>query len=146
MKKSDEHEELYVTPWHPMMSESGSFFFPGDRGGESKTPTEKTINTKFIYSFLLKNRSPTMVFNGFYGITLAHGIQNNSVAAHDFWGTEKVVKNLQEIDVRGFSRGLVSINQGSCLRQNNRVVKITKKDRPVVLTMKTGGAMTLPSQ
>ena len=44
----------------------------------------------YIYNFVLDNGTHVII-NGIKAITLAHGIVDDIVAKHDYYGTEKVV-------------------------------------------------------
>lgn len=52
-------------------------------------------NRNSVYSVLFTNRSVSIVVNDIPCITLAHGIENDSVATHVYFGTESVVNDLK---------------------------------------------------
>jgi len=79
---------LLITDNHPVLV-NGSWMHP------YSLTTECTTSTT-VGSVLLKNRSPTIMVNGTPCATLAHGIENDDVATHDYLGTEKVVEDLQQ--------------------------------------------------
>lgn len=76
-----------ITEWHPIWWKD-KFVFPYELIGIEKV--EDVGN--YMYSFVLKNRDHCMFFDGIPAINLAHNIQSG-IEKHDFWGTEKVVKN-----------------------------------------------------
>jgi len=104
--------KLLVTPWHPIMVE-GRWTFPNDVG------EAKESHCDAVYSFLLEAGFQDMRIEDTLCITLAHGIKHNIVAAHPFYGTQKVVDAMMQ-DNSGFSNGLVEV-QG--------VKRDTKTDR-----------------
>lgn len=79
---------LLITDNHPVRV-NGSWVHP------HSLTTECTTSTT-VGSVLLKNRSPTIMVNGTPCATLAHGIENDDVATHDYLGTEKVVEDLKQ--------------------------------------------------
>ena len=99
-----DHETLLVTPWHPVQipgTASGAWTFPAHLSSPSEVPCEA------VYSFLVtKEMMPlqgqddnmvagfdkeqcvsNMMVSGVSCLTLAHGIINDEVASHPFFGT-----------------------------------------------------------
>lgn len=91
---------LMVTEWHPI-SLGGEWKFP------SKIQPVQSYPCEFVYSFLLEEGFPDMYIEEVKCITLAHGIKNDDVAEHPFYGTRHVVNSLKEL--RGWHEGLVVI-------------------------------------
>ena len=73
---------LNITGWHPIFID-GKWKFPANLAPMYHLPSE------YVYSFVLQNRSAAMICNGYPCITLATCLTDN-VAAHKFWGTEKI--------------------------------------------------------
>ena len=94
------YDRLIVTPWHPIV-DGCEWTFPVQLADEDEYACEA------VYSFLLEDRTPSMVIEGVQCITLAHGIENDPVAEHPFYGTENVVAALQGLT--GWQQGLVEI-------------------------------------
>lgn len=124
---------LLVTPYHPIYNtKKEEWYFPC-------TIVEPTLlPCKAIYSFVLGpprcqndeilskySHASSMIINGEVCITLAHGITNDEVAAHSFFGTEAVITKLKSFN--GFESGLVVMKQGCLLRdeQSNLVIGFT---------------------
>jgi uncharacterized protein YegL len=76
-----------ITEWHPIWL-IDQFVFPKELTGIEMVDDVG----KYMYSFVLKNRDECMFFDGIPAVNLAHNIQSG-IAKHDFWGTEKVLKN-----------------------------------------------------
>ncbi len=91
---------LMATPWHPVMH-NGRWTFPKDIGEAAEYPCDA------VYSFLLEPGVQDMYIEDVPCITLAHGIGNDAVATHAFFGTQAVVSALQ--DHPGFDTGLVTV-------------------------------------
>lgn len=102
--------KLLVTPWHPIKHE-GNWEFPNNLRKTRK------YEMPFVYSFVVEN-SNTVYIEGWECITLGHGIENDTVASHDFWGTEKVIDCLKTKP--GWKDGEVIINR-SVRDVNNEV-------------------------
>ena len=79
---------LLITDHHPVLI-NGRWVHPKTLNGEYK----KSLS---VGTVLLKNRSSTIMVNGTPCATLAHGIENDTVATHDYLGTEKVVEDLKQ--------------------------------------------------
>lgn len=76
------------TPWHPIKT-PGGWKFPCDLA----PPLEEDCLA--VYSFVLKNRS-MLYINGTESATLGHGISDDPVISHPYFGTEHVVNDLKE--------------------------------------------------
>ena len=108
---------LNITKWHPIIYDS-KWVYPVSTGA----PVVE-LHSEYVYSFLLKNRSPAILIESYHCITLAGNCKTNDVSSHDFWGTDNVVKALQ--DQPGFSEGTVVLNPLSFKRnQSGDVVGI----------------------
>lgn len=104
---------LLVTPWHPIQVK-GKWSFPAEDQDGILLPHK----TDAIYSFLLGpeilvdvdqqnhesndiqspsiiSRGQSLLINGMICISLGHGIQNDPVASHSFFGTEKIVDEMK---------------------------------------------------
>lgn len=90
---------LIVTPWHPI--KRNRWVFP------IQLAKSETLACEAVYSFLLEENAVSMVIEGEECITLAHGIQDDDVAEHAFYGTHAVVSELKTFG--GYQEGLVEI-------------------------------------
>jgi len=90
---------LIVTPWHPIRR--NRWVFP------IQLAKSETLPCEAVYSFLLEENAVSMVIEGEECITLAHGIQDDIVAKHAFYGTHAVVSELKTLS--GYPEGLVEI-------------------------------------
>lgn len=80
---------LYATPFHPIKPHH-EWIFPSTIGDAEDIPCEA------IYSLVLDK--PSCYIEGIECIGLAHGIENDPVATHAFFGTEKVKQMLEILD------------------------------------------------
>jgi hypothetical protein len=99
--------KLRISAYHPVKI-NGQWKFPCDLCEPKEIPCEAW------YSFLVTNGSSfatDMIVDDIIVITLGHGIhndiQNDPIAYHPFFGTEKVINALEACD--GFAEGLVTI-------------------------------------
>ena len=76
--------KLFVTPNHPIVH-LGKWTHPHTVSEPHVLPCEA------VFSFLLEDRTASMFIEDIECITLAHGIENDSVAEHSFFGTEEIV-------------------------------------------------------
>lgn len=81
--------DLHATAWHPIKL-SNKWIFPATVGDAEDRPCEA------IYSLLLNK--PSCLIEGVECIGLAHGIEDDDVASHAFFGTEKVKQMLSILD------------------------------------------------
>ena len=82
-------KNLYATPFHPIKPHH-EWIFPSTVGDAKDIPCEA------IYSLLLDK--PSCYIEGIECIGLAHGIENDPIASHAFFGTEKVKHMLEILD------------------------------------------------
>ena len=119
--------DVRATAWHPCMA-------PG--GNRWSFPAEVTMpvvdrDVAYVYSFLFEGRATGYLsVGGTAVIGLGHGIRNDSVASHPFFGTARVIDALKECP--GFSAGRVDLLDGAYVRAaGNRYVSAIDPDRVV---------------
>lgn len=116
-----------LTPWHPVWHE-GAWQFPIEVTGNCS----KVLPADYVYNFVLGNteniltegendegrglRGQSVLVEGVPCITLAHGIEQNTVATHAFYGTEEVLVALQQYHAEGYKAGLVEMEEQHVLR------------------------------
>jgi len=88
-----QYGDLVISPWHPI-KKNGIWMFPNNL-------KEKEIQYEGkIYSFLLLNKqgkyAEDLIIENEVCIALAHGIENDSVATHPFYGSMVVVDELKK--------------------------------------------------
>tara|TARA_B110000285_G_scaffold19019_1_gene18442 strand:- start:4373 stop:6382 length:2010 start_codon:yes stop_codon:yes gene_type:complete len=99
-----DYKGLQVTQWHPVKVK-GTWSFPIYLG------ETKEVFDVDIFSFLLETGYEDMLMGDSVPcITLAHGIENDPVATHPFYGTNKVVEQMISMD--GFEEGCVTVSNG----------------------------------
>lgn len=109
--------DVELTPWHPVRKEGGggAWEFPA-KLGETVTRTQ----TSEVYNLLLEPGHTGVLCGAkgaYYAITLAHGIEDDAVAQHDFFGTRRVVDAYRALP--GFEQGRVLILAESFARDPN---------------------------
>ena len=88
-------DTLMITPYHPIIKKkkngqlNDKWTFPNDHGKAEDYQCEA------VFSFLLEPGFQDMIIEGVQCITLAHGIENDPVASHPFYGTDKVIETLK---------------------------------------------------
>ena len=110
--------ELIVTPWHPVRI-GGIWQFPC-QVADCKIYTGEC---DAVYSFIVKNVDDKvnkevttgMNINGIECITLGHGICDDPVASHPFFGSVKVIEDLQTKASQAFTEGMVVLEGEKCL-------------------------------
>ena len=103
--------ELYITEWHPIR-EDKEWFFPNKliKNGFSK----KEDYDGSVYSFITEDQygkyGSGLMFGKYEAIGLAHGIIDDKVANHEYYGTVKVIKDLKEKDIQGWECGKITLS------------------------------------
>jgi len=89
--------DLLVTPYHPVKTSQG-WKFPIDCS-EGILVTNK-VNAYSVYNLILEDgmRSNPVIMNGVPSITLGHGIMDDPVLFHKYFGSERVVKDIMKIE------------------------------------------------
>lgn len=92
---------VLVTPWHPIRKKgSTKWEFPADLG------TVKPYSCKMVYNFVLDSDC-AVPLGPYEAITLGHGISDDPVAKHAYFGTSKVIQDLQLM--YGWNQGRVHL-------------------------------------
>lgn len=115
-----EYQGLRVTQWHPVINGKwpvidGVWSFPIYLG------ETKEILDVDIFSFLLEPGFQDMLMgNNVPCITLAHGIKQDPVASHPFYGTEEVINSMKKLG--GFEDGYVTLTGGVLIDAETNLV------------------------
>ena len=104
-----------ITPYHPVLYNK-EWVFPYTIG------KMKEYNSKYIYNLVL-DKEHTIIVNSNICVTLGHNIHTNFVVSHEYFGTSKVIKDLEKMT--GYKDGLVEIKKENIIRcfNTNRVIK-----------------------
>ena len=89
-----------LTPWHPVVHD-GEWKFP------AKIGNEKEHHLEFIYNAVLDN-GHALLINDVVCVTLGHGLTENKVVEHEYFG-DRVVVDLKCTD--GWSDGFIEIEE-----------------------------------
>merc|ERR1711924_539103 len=118
--------DVRATAWHPCKLQGGErWSFPA----EVTMPVESDV--AYVYSFLFEGQATGYLSTGGTAVIgLGHGITDDLVASHPFFGTKRVVDALKECP--GFSEGRVDLLDGAYVRAaGNRYVSAIDPDRVV---------------
>jgi hypothetical protein len=99
---------LALTPYHPIKIDD-KWVFPKD-----VKVVDYNVDCEAVYSFVL-DANHTMLINGVVCVTLGHGILNDAVVSHPYFGSQKVVDDLKSFE-SGWRAGIVVFNYGSMKR------------------------------
>lgn len=110
-------EGLLITPYHPIKL-NNQWVFPKD------ISTIET-NCNSVYNLVLDNNH-TIVINNCISCTLGHNITENEVITHEYFGTDKVINDLKQIE--GFNNGFIELNMNNFVRDpvKNIIIQIKK--------------------
>jgi len=101
------NKNLLITKYHPMILNE-KFVFPVDYY------STEIVDSDYMYSLILEKvngeRPNTININDTECVTLGHGILNDPVASHQFFGTEAVINTLK--CASGWNDGLITLKAG----------------------------------
>jgi len=111
------NDSLSITPYHPI--KKTEWVFPN-------TLNKTTIvDCDYMYNFVL-DKDHTIIIGNTICATLGHGIMDNDVIKHDYYGTDKVVNDLKSFN--GFNKGVVTFGPNCIIRDNkNNVIAFDVK-------------------
>merc|ERR1719506_2406054 len=111
---------LVLTPWHPVLdAASGRWAFPDALAQQGRVPCSSVFNLVLASGHVID-------VGGAACVTLAHGIVDDEVARHDYFGTAAVLADLRGMG-RGFDDGLLVFRHGCIARApDGRVVGYQK--------------------
>ncbi len=102
---------LFITSYHPIrLDATCPFMFPSAYGLKAYAH-----HCTAIYSFVMDTHH-WMDINGYQCITLAHGNDTDLVAKHPYFGTQRILDELQMLDAEGYAQGLIKLSQGALFR------------------------------
>jgi len=108
---------LEITEWHPILNENNIWIFPVENY------ETKIINIDMVYNFVLDSKH-IITINDTQCCTLAHGFTDNNVIKHPYFGTNKIIKELSEID--GWKDGNITISDVDFLHNGDITVGIKR--------------------
>ncbi len=92
------NKTIGITPWHPIKYKL-NWVFPN-------TLEHETNKAEFVYNFVLEDHHIVYLStNDIESCTFGHGFTDNKIIKHDYFGSEKVINDLQ---------GLENYWEGSC--------------------------------
>ena len=115
---------LIVTPYHPikLSSTSGNWSFPMDIPQATFMHYYLNEHTPFsVYNLILEEgqRQNAVMMDGIACITLAHGIHDNPVLQHEYFGTNRIVNDIIRLDPNGWKFGHVVLYENSIRRNSH---------------------------
>jgi hypothetical protein len=105
---------LLITPYHPVRFDN-EWRFPCHLGMSSQ------ISCQYVYNFVLET-GHVMIINDIECVTLGHGFTDNSVIAHSYFGTQRVIEDLSSMT--GWDDGLINLRAG-CLERDVQTGLVT---------------------
>ncbi len=109
---------LMITPWHPVKI-NNEWKFP-----EMLFESEYS-DVKEVFNFVL-DKHHIMIINNIECVTLGHGITDNEVVNHEFFGTNKVINCLKNFN--GYNDGFVELTNEMFIKnpKTNKIGTISK--------------------
>ena len=102
---------LKITPYHPIISfnNTDNWVYPKDLG------IVNTIECYEMYTFVINNRQSVLIEDYIFS-TFGHGLDSNEVIQHDYFGSELVIEDLNNITRN--SNGKIYLTQDMFMRNN----------------------------
>eukprot|EP01134_Creolimax_fragrantissima_P007472 CFRG7472T1 len=91
---------LCLTPWHPIRQD-GVWKFPAD------IEPPAFLHVDAVYSFVIARTQRSIIINDTECAVLGHGLTENDVVAHSYFGTNAVVNDLMLMN--GWEKGLITV-------------------------------------
>jgi hypothetical protein len=95
-----------ITPWHPIKfglhGKTETWWFPGELFSTYSYPSSSMI------TLVLENHH-VMIINGLKCITLGHNFTNHTKLIHPYYGTNKVIENLNYYFPEDYEHGKISV-------------------------------------
>jgi hypothetical protein len=110
------NNELIITPYHPIL-ENNEWVFPMSLGKITEYECE------YVYNLVLDSNH-TVNIDSTICVTLGHNISENFVVSHNYFGTNKVINDLEKFE--RYNDGIVVLDKNNFVRcsNTNRVIKI----------------------
>ena len=109
---------LKITPYHPIYTQSMlkyQWLFPID----ISTSKPQKIESDKMYTFIVKNRKSVIV-NDYIFATLGHNLVENDVIKHDYFGTDRIIDDLEMF--KSYKTGYVLLDKCMFLRgKDNKI-------------------------
>ena len=98
---------LLITPYHPIIDKYGFWEFPVNIGLIDE------YNCDYVYSIVL-NAGHIVYINDIQCVTMGHDFCNNSVVSHPFFGSNRVINQLQKR--KGWKKGIIEFEPDCCIK------------------------------
>jgi uncharacterized protein YegL len=110
------NNKLIITPFHPIL-ENNEWVFPTSLGKITEYDCE------YVYNLVL-DTNHTVNIDSTICVTLGHNISENFVVSHNYFGTNKVINDLEKFET--YNDGIVVLDKNNFVRcpNTNRVIKI----------------------
>jgi hypothetical protein len=99
---------LVVTPYHPIRTDEFGWVFP------EQLSQAKMTSIDAVYNFVLSN-GHTIEVNGVESVILGHEL-TGKVVGHDYFGSRKVVNDLQNNFPDGWLKGMIEVQENALKR------------------------------
>jgi len=116
-----DEENFGITPYHPIFSEKRNWKFP-----ISIKNSVFDFNCKFVYNLILNSNHIISLGSSskFKACTLAHGFRDDDIISHDYYGTNKCIKNLKNYKKEGFKVGFIEVEDNvKWIRNKNDLIQ-----------------------
>ena len=103
-----------ITEWHPVILQQNHINGPIKLEFPINIGEVVSSVSKYVYTFVLKNRSHAISISDWPCITLGHNLKEG-IAKHEFWGTNKVINCLK--DFPGWESGIITLQNENFIRK-----------------------------
>lgn len=124
---------LIITPYHPIQKKNSSTWIFPINHPDGKVVDCAEVKTPSIFNLVLEKnqRHKGVVMDGFNSITLGHGITDDEVLHHEYFGSEHIITDLSSFDRIGFRKGHIALKEKHIQREDEDEKQFETEDRDV---------------
>ncbi|CAF0975400.1 unnamed protein product [Rotaria sordida] len=116
---------LIITAWHPIRLAT-QLIMPC-----SLVSSTNEISCEAVYNFVL-NQGHTVFVNDIECVTLGHGFQED-VVRHSYYGRQRVIKDLQRLNMKQNNAGFIEITEETLVRKNKTGLVIGLQSQQILV-------------
>lgn len=101
-------EKLRITAWHPVRMSTTDWHFPAMMKRANKE-VDAAMTDDAMFSFALDSSAVGMQIGGVDVLSLGHGMTDDFVAKHAYFGTELILADLEQLDQEQNKDGVITV-------------------------------------
>ena len=102
------YKGLTITNWHPIQIQGNNWMFPANIPENNKS-NYILEEGSFMYNLILEEGATNAIINNIPVITLGHGIVNDNVATHNYFGSSLIIDDILAKFKKDSDNGIITI-------------------------------------